>query len=119
MLYQLTRDLPEKELDQAVAEFVKFMARHRAFRRLDRIIAAYEVYAREQDGAEDITLVSARPLPEALAAKVVSHFGRGGKIETIVDETLIGGLIVKTRRRVLDASVKTQLRGLKNDMLAD
>ncbi len=53
---------------------------------------------------------------EALAAALKAKVGKTVKLNTTVDESLIGGLIVKLGSTMIDTSVKAKLASLQNAM---
>ena len=62
--------------------------------------------------ATKLSAAQAKKLAETLKAKV----GKTVKLNTTVDETLIGGLIVKLGSTMIDTSVKAKLAALQNAM---
>jgi F-type H+-transporting ATPase subunit delta len=74
------------------------------------------LFARER-GARQVEIVSAKPLSAQEQASIVDAIAKalGSKVqpETRVDESLIGGFIVKAGSRQFDASVKSKLDGLR------
>jgi F-type H+-transporting ATPase subunit delta len=62
--------------------------------------------------ATPLTAAQAKSLAETLKAKV----GKTVKLNTTVDESLIGGLIVKLGSTMIDTSVKAKLAALQNAM---
>jgi F-type H+-transporting ATPase subunit delta len=53
---------------------------------------------------------------KTLAATLKAKVGRDVKLNTTVDESLIGGLIVKLGSSMIDTSVKARLAALQNAM---
>lgn len=53
---------------------------------------------------------------DALVATLKANFGKDVKLNTTVDESLIGGLIVKLGSTMIDTSVKAKLAALQNTM---
>jgi len=51
-----------------------------------------------------------------LAASLKAKIGKDVKLKTAVDETLIGGLVVKLGSTMIDTSVKSKLAALQNAM---
>ena len=51
-----------------------------------------------------------------LAATLKAKVGKDVKLNTTVDESLIGGLIVKLGSTMIDTSVKSKLASLQNAM---
>ncbi|HRK65837.1 MAG TPA: F0F1 ATP synthase subunit delta, partial [Terricaulis sp.] len=64
-----------------------------------------------------VEIISARPLGAAEKAAIVEGLGAqlGAKVEaeTSVDESLIGGFVVRVGSRQFDASVKAKLDALR------
>ena len=51
-----------------------------------------------------------------LAATLKARVGKDVKLKTAVDESLIGGLVVKLGSTMIDTSVKSKLAALQNAM---
>lgn len=66
----------------------------------------------EVTAATKLSAAQAKKLAETLKAKV----GKTVKLNTTVDESLIGGLIVKLGSTMIDTSVKSKLASLQNAM---
>lgn len=84
---------------------------------LPAIAAAYRGLVARERGARQVEIVSARPLAEAEKSAIVEALGRqlGAKVEaeTSVDDSLIGGFVVRVGSRQFDASVKAKLDALR------
>jgi F-type H+-transporting ATPase subunit delta len=84
---------------------------------LPAIAAAYRSLVARDRGARQVEVVSARPLAEAEKSAIVEALGRqlGAKVEaeTSVDDSLIGGFVVRVGSRQFDASVKAKLDALR------
>ena len=81
--------------------------------RLDALIADEkgEVTA-EVVSAKALTKAQSEKLSKTLKAKV----GRDVKLNATVDETLIGGLVVKVGSKMIDTSIRSRLDSLQNAM---
>ena len=70
----------------------------------------------------DVTITSATALNETQQAEIVSalkeRFGREVSIETNVDESLIGGAVIRAGDVVIDGSLRARLEGLANALVA-
>ena len=81
--------------------------------RLDDLIA-------EHKGEVTAEVASAKPLSQAQADKLAetlkSKVGRDVKLKTTVDDTLIGGLVVKVGSKMIDTSIRSRLDSLQNAM---
>jgi F-type H+-transporting ATPase subunit delta len=66
----------------------------------------------EVTAARTLTAAQSKKLAETLKARV----GKTVKLKTTVDESLIGGLVVKLGSTMIDTSVKAKLAALQNAM---
>ncbi|MEM6440293.1 MAG: F0F1 ATP synthase subunit delta [Pseudomonadota bacterium] len=92
-------------------------------RRLFALGALCTVYARmmaERRGEVTAEVTSAQPMTKkqmtALSAALKQSVGRDVKLETAVDESLIGGLVVKVGSKLIDTSIRSKLSALQNAM---
>jgi F-type H+-transporting ATPase subunit delta len=74
----------------------------------------------EDKGEVTADVTSAKALTKAqsekLAATLKKSFGKDVKINSAVDESLIGGLIVKVGSKMIDTSIRSRLSSLQNAM---
>jgi len=119
-----------KKIMETVLEKSSFSDVGKNFLRLlldkNRIRAIEEItdhYSRLTDEISNITradIITAKPLKEDALNKLVQTLKGLTKKEVEVnvqeDESIMGGLIVKTGDLVLDGSVKTQLEGLRESL---
>lgn len=77
-----------------------------------RIAAERGEVTAEVVSATPLTKEQANKLAETLKARV----GKAVKLKTTVDESLIGGLVVKLGSMMIDTSIRAKLAGLKNAM---
>jgi F-type H+-transporting ATPase subunit delta len=84
---------------------------------LPGIASAYRALVARDRGARQVEIISARPLGEGEKSAIVEAVGRslGAKIEaeTRVDDSLIGGFVVRVGSRQFDASVRAKLDALR------
>lgn len=101
----------------------KFLGTLAANRRLDclaQAISGFQKLLAHQRGEVTAEVTSAHPLSDAqtdrLKAKLKAAVGRDVTFDKHVDESLLGGLIVKIGSRMVDSSLKTKLQNLKVSM---
>ncbi|MDD2757859.1 MAG: ATP synthase F1 subunit delta [Patescibacteria group bacterium] len=116
-LWQATRKAKGKDLETVLANFSALLARERVLKKTEAIIAEFIRYAKEQDGVEDLEIISARPLNNKIIGAIKEIFGQKAEATERTDASLIGGVIIRTRDRILDASIKTQLNKLCRRMM--
>ena len=81
------------------------------------VVRAYRALLSRHRGASQVEIVSAKPLEKAQLDAILAGLGTslGGKVDAVtrVDESLIGGFIVRAGSRQFDASLKSKLDSLK------
>lgn len=92
-------------------------AQNRRAGELPGVISAYRALLSRHRGARRAEIVSARPLSASEQTAILESLSKslGAKIdaETRVDESLIGGFVVRVGSRQFDASLKSKLDALK------
>ncbi|MBL8572451.1 MAG: F0F1 ATP synthase subunit delta [Hyphomicrobiaceae bacterium] len=114
----ITAVLDKTGIGGLAANLVKVAAKNRRLFSVPDMIKGYRVLLAAHRGETRAEVTSAEALkPEHVAAlKDALSGAAGGKdviVETKVDASLIGGLIVKIGSRMIDASLKTKLATLK------
>jgi len=84
---------------------------------LPGVASAYRKLVARERGARQVEIISARPMGDAEKAAIVDALSKqlGAKVEaeTSVDDSLIGGFVVRVGSRQFDASVKAKLDALR------
>ncbi|MBI1251450.1 MAG: ATP synthase F1 subunit delta [Alphaproteobacteria bacterium] len=93
------------------------VSRNRRASALPAIARAFRARLARHRGARQAEIISAKPLTDAERASILSALEKavGAKVEaeSRVDDSLIGGFIVRLGSRQFDASIKSKLAGLK------
>jgi F-type H+-transporting ATPase subunit delta len=101
-------------------KFVALLAAKRRLFALEGIIAAYNSKLARHKGEVEAEVTSARPLSggetEELKRVLKAQLGREPRLQTRVDPTLLGGLVVKLGSRMIDSSIRTKLNGIRAAM---
>lgn len=116
VLYEMTREMEKKDLPRAVETFVQFLYREQAIKKADRIITAFESYAKKQAGIVELTITAAQPLSEKSLTGIKKVFGEKAEVQMRQDHSLLGGVIIQKDTLVLDGSIRTQLQELKRKL---
>ena len=107
-------------LDGTMKNTLGLMASKRRLFVLPQLVAALSAMIAEEKGEVTAEVTSATALSDAQAGAVTemlkSRFGKDIKLNTTVDESLIGGLIVKVGSKMIDTSVRAKLANLQNAM---
>jgi len=101
-------------------KFLLLLAEKRRLHALAAIIAAYNRLLARLKGEIEAEVTSARPLSDRetseLKAVLKNKLGREPRLDSKVDPTLLGGLVVKVGSRMIDSSIRTKLMGLRAAM---
>jgi F-type H+-transporting ATPase subunit delta len=96
------------------------MADHRRLFVLPQLIAQLRAMIAEDKGEVTAEVTSAKALTKAQADKLAKSLkasvGKDVKINATVDESLIGGLVVKVGSKMIDTSIRSKLDSLQNAM---
>lgn len=97
--------------------FLKLVAKNRRLAALPDMTRAYATLLSQSKGEIAGEVTSAAPLSAQqlsdLKAALKSALGRDVALSTRVDDSILGGLIVKVGSRMMDNSLKTKLQSLK------
>ncbi len=100
-----------------VQNLVGLMAQNRRLFALESTLAAFQTVVAEHRGEVSAEVTSATELKpahlDAVKQALREIVGRDVALETTVDPSLIGGLIVKVGSRMVDSSLRTKLQNLE------
>jgi F-type H+-transporting ATPase subunit delta len=112
--------LRRMEASPLTGRFVLLLASKRRLFALADMIRAFQSLVAAQRGEIAATVTSAHPMSDAqtaeLKAILKSKLGREPRLESKVDPSLLGGLVVKVGSRMIDSSLRTKLNGLRTAM---
>ena len=107
-------------LDQSGKNFIYTLADNKRITLLPQIADIFDRLKAEQECTANVEIISAFTLqPEqldSLAEKMCNQLGCEVKLHTTVDESLIGGVIIRADDMVIDGSVRTKLAKLAEAM---
>jgi len=105
------------QFEEASMSFIKLIAKNRREGLLLEIAASFDAQVKEYRGIVPITLISAMKMDEgtkdAILAKVQSSVKGTLEVTEEIDDSLIGGFMVRMGDTQIDASVANQFNNLK------
>ena len=105
-----------EQINEYGQNLVKVLAENGRLAALPEVAELFTEFKAEYDKEIDVDIISAAELAEAQLATLVSalekRFSRKIKLNCSVDETLVGGLIVKAGDNVIDGSLRGKLNRL-------
>jgi F-type H+-transporting ATPase subunit delta len=107
-------------LSQMVANTLALMAGNRRLFVLPQLVRELRDRIAAEKGEVTAEVTAAKALTKAqeekLAKTLKASVGKDVKISMAVDESLIGGLVVKVGSRMIDTSIRSKLAALQNSM---
>lgn len=108
------------KLSSVLTNTMGLMASNRRLFVLPQLLSALDEMIAEEKGEVTAEVTAAAELSKAqatkLAATLKKSVGKSVKLNIAVDESLIGGLIVKVGSKMIDTSIRSKLASLQNVM---
>ena len=108
------------ELSQTTANVLALLASKRRLFVLPQLVAVLRERLAEERGEVTAEVTTAKALTKAQADKLAktlkAQVGKSVTIKETVDESIIGGLIVKVGSKMIDTSIASKLNALQNTM---
>ena len=109
-------------ISHLLMNFLGVMTRNGRIRQLGEIAASYAALYDDMVGNVEVDVTSVRKLgPEDLEKvrqRVSEALGKNAIVHDYVDESILGGLVLRVTDRLIDASVRYQLQAMKQRLLA-
>ena len=112
--------LNKAKASELLVNFVRVVTHNRRLALLPQMIAAYvhlQAEARGETAAEVTSAVALSAGQERkIAALLKEALGKEVRLESRVDPAILGGLVLRIGSRMIDASLRTRLHGLKTTL---
>jgi F-type H+-transporting ATPase subunit delta len=106
---------------RTTSNFLRVLLKNDRIGELDEINRRFEAELEERSGVVTAHVTSARELTDGEKAQLQTNLakltGRMVKLEFGIDKDLIGGVVTRIGSTVYDASVKTQLENLREELV--
>ena len=113
----LMLDLCGDQVDQEGANFLKLLVQNKRLGLAAQIAEIYEAYKSEDEGYVEVEVASAYALnkeaKEQLSSSLEKSLNKKIHMNVTVDKSLIGGVLVRAGDRVIDGSVRGQLKQMQ------
>jgi F-type H+-transporting ATPase subunit delta len=114
-------DILEKiNVNVIIHNFVGVLCDNRRLALLPNIIRAFHAHLLEINKKATAKLITAKPISnnqkEQIEKTLSDHFDLDVDIKVEVDEEILGGLIVQVGSKMIDSSLLTRLKSIKNVM---
>jgi F-type H+-transporting ATPase subunit delta len=117
-LYHTLSETKAADHDKVIGNFIRILKTNGDLAHYEAIIAEYETLDRKMKGVREVEVTTAHDaaVSKDVVNKLNDIIGDDIELKQKVDETLIGGIVVKVEDILIDASVKGQLNKLKNNL---
>ena len=109
------------DLDEPGRNLIRLLAENRRLAYAPEMARIYEALRADAEGIVDVEIRSAQELADEqrdrLADALRKRFGREVRLQTQVDESLIGGAVIRTGDMTIDGSVQGQLARLSSALV--
>ena len=116
----ITAVAKKMKLSPTVANVMSLLAAKRRLFVLPQLVSTLRDRLAEERGEVTADVTTAKALTKGQADKLAktlkAQFGKAVTIQETVDESIIGGLIVKVGSKMIDTSIASQLNALQNSM---
>lgn len=121
-LLEVTEGQTGAELKKVVSRFAAVLAANNQLSNFEKIIKSFQVLWNKQAGVIEAELLSACQLDSETLTLLDKHLKKVAKAESIeltvdTDKEIIGGVIIKYGDKIIDASLRSRLRSLKEAIL--
>lgn len=113
-LFDLTFEKSEVEIKGVLDNFLNYLIKNNDFILVDKIVASFNDLIKKASGVLEIEIISARPLSEVSDNSLKKYLSNKSgasdvSISEEIDESIIGGFILRYDDKVVDASLKQSL----------
>jgi len=120
-LYEAVKDLPKQQVKLSLENFIKLLLKNKDLKLAEKIMRAFEIYAKRQEGILDVQIISAQGLNDSEKKELKNKIKKERQMKEVnlvekTEKDLIGGLIIKIGDTIYDNSLKTRLDLLKQEI---
>ena len=120
-LYETVRGVKEDQLPIILENFIKLLIKNNDLSKANKVINAFNDYAKEKEGILDVEVKTAKPLENVDKDKIIEYLQKSFNKKIILDEKtdkkLIGGVVLSYKDTVIDGSIKKRLEILKESLM--
>ena len=122
LLYELTEGVEKEKLDEILSKFINLLKENGHTGMMDEIISEFYKVFNKREKIEVVEVTFAHDVDEEMLGQIEEFLKEelGTKkieVEKKLDRKLLGGLKIQVGDMVLDASLKTKIKRLKQGFL--
>jgi F-type H+-transporting ATPase subunit delta len=109
-------EMCQGQLDTEAENFVRLLIANHRFGLIKSISKQFEIYKADEEGYVQVEVSSAYSLDNGASKQISTALkqvlGKEPRLNVQIDESLIGGVLIKAGDRVIDASIRGQVQRL-------
>ena len=115
-LYQSFSETDPKDYDKVIDNLIKLLKIKGDIHKYQEIVTAYEVLDREKKGIKDVTVTTAiqTELNQTIVTQINDLIGQDINLKHKIDQSLIGGLMIKVDDLLIDGTIKRKINDFKS-----
>jgi F-type H+-transporting ATPase subunit delta len=110
-----------EHIDDSARNVIRLLTENRRLQLIPEIAALYEVMRADAENSVDAHVIAAYPVSDEqrnkIAAALKAKLGREVNIECEIDESLLGGVIIRAGDTVIDGSLRGRLANFASAIL--
>ena len=119
-LYEASQDHQGDELRIIFDNFLKLIWKNKDWKNLNKILRSFEIVYKKNEGILEARVVSARQLTAELKNQIKDWLKKNENqsvfLEEEIDETLLGGWVLRYEDTVYDLSLKNLISNLQKEL---
>lgn len=118
-LYELTENKSRRDVDNIIVKFTELLKKNNQLKMADKIIAKFNDLYNQKHKIVEAEAITARELENSQISKIERYIKDKYKAKEVIiknkiDENLKGGIVIKIKDEILDASVGGKINRLKS-----
>ena len=120
-LYELTEGQDKKEIEKVLKEFTDTLVTNRDSKKVEKIIEYFQDIWNSRHGIVEAQAVTSVPANEETLEMIKEHISKTNKAEHVelenrTDKDIWGGVVLRYKDKVIDGSLRTQVKQLKKKL---
>lgn len=118
-LFESLREVRPKDQDRVLDNFVKVLAEYGDLKAYDEISKEYQKLEEHAQSIKQVEVTTANPAhSKALLAELNRIVGDKIELKEKIDQSIIGGIVVRVDDTLIDASIKNNLNQLRKQIIS-
>jgi len=122
-LYEMTAGKSKREIDGVAGNFIKFLIKNRQKKMFPKIIQRFSEIWNNENGVVETEVITSRTNDQGTMNSIEKFIKDKYQAKEVifknkVDSNIKGGIIIKIGDEVLDGSIATQLKELKQKLIS-